>query len=274
MVGLSYLTWQLRPNYGRCAAPETCVSGRCDNGGMCGRFVVAGAAGELVSLFDVDLPADDLPEPSWNVAPTDRVPIVLDSIPKADPEGEPVRRLEAARWGLVPSWAKDVKVGVTAFNARIESAAEKSHFKNAVAKRRAIVPANGYYEWRTVEGVKTPHFIHLPDGELFVFAGLYEWWRNPAEGDDSPDKWLLSTSILTREATGELAGIHDRMPVFLSPDLTEQWLDPHEAGSPELLDAISEGGVEMADRVEFYEVDRAVGNVRNNSPELLLPIPG
>ena len=240
---------------------------------MCGRFVVAGPSRDLVNLFDVDLPAEDLPEPSLNVAPTDRVPIVIDTIPKgADPEDEPVRRLEAARWGLVPGWAKDIKVGVTAFNARIESAAEKPHFKNAVTKRRAIVPATGYYEWKTVDGVKTPYFIHLPEGELLVFAGLYEWWRNPAEGDDSPNKWLLSTSILTRDAAGELADIHDRMPVFLSPELMDEWLDPHSQGTPELLDEVSAGGAELAGLVEFHEVDRAVGNVRNNSPALAEPV--
>ena len=240
---------------------------------MCGRFVVAGAAGDLVSLFDVDLPAEDLPGPSWNIAPTDRVPIVLDSIPKGDDAGDvPVRRLEGARWGLVPGWAKDVSVGVTAFNARIETAAEKSHFKNAVKKRRAVVPADGYYEWRTVDGIKTPHFIHLPAGELFVFAGLYEWWRNPAAADDSPDKWLLSTSILTRGSTGELAGIHDRMPVFLEESLVDEWLDPHTEGSQELLDEVAAGGAEVAERAEFYEVDRAVGNVRNNSPQLIEPL--
>lgn len=240
---------------------------------MCGRFVVAGASSDLVTLFDVDLPAENLPAASWNIAPTDPVAIILDSIPKGDDAGEePVRRLEAARWGLVPGWAKDPKVGVTAFNARIETASEKAHFKNAVKKRRAVVPATGYYEWRTEDGVKTPHFIHLPDGELFIFAGLYEWWRNPAAADDSPDKWLLSTSILTRESTGELASIHDRMPVFLAPELLEEWLDPHSEGTDELLEEVSAGGAEQAERVEFYEVGRAVGNVRNNSPELIEPV--
>lgn len=239
---------------------------------MCGRFVVAGSTADLVEMFDVDKPADDLPGPSFNIAPTDRVPIVLDSIPKNDPESEPVRRLEAARWGLVPSWAKDVKVGVTAFNARIETVAEKAHFTTALIKRRAILPATGYYEWKTVDGVKTPHFIHLPDGELIVFAGLYEWWRNPAEGDDSPDKWLLSSSVITRESTGELAGIHDRMPVFLAPELIDEWLDPHTAGDEDLLAEVAESGRLMADRMEFHEVDRAVGNVRNNTPELMQPL--
>ncbi len=226
-----------------------------------------------MSLFDVDLAAENLPAPSWNIAPTDPVAIILDSIPKGDDAGaEPVRRLEAARWGLVPGWAKDISVGVTAFNARIETAAEKPHFKTAVKKRRALVPATGYYEWRTVDGVKTPYFIHLPEGELLVFAGLYEWWRNPAAADDAPDKWLLSTSILTRESTGELADIHDRMPVFLSPELMEEWLDPHSEGSEELLEEVSFGGVEQAERVEFYEVGREVGNVRNKGPHLIDPV--
>lgn len=246
---------------------------------MCGRFVVAGASADLVALFDVDLPAEELPSPSWNIAPTDQVPIILDSLPKdsAIAEGAvpdvPVRRLESARWGLVPAWAKDVSVGVRAFNARIETVGDNNMFKTAVRKRRAIVPATGYYEWRTVDGVKHPQFIHLPD-ELTVFAALYEWWRNPAAADDAPDKWLLSTTIITRDSAGPLADIHDRMPVFLSPELIEEWLDPHAEFSEELLEAIADGGAETAERMEFYEVGREVGNVRNNGPQLLEPVAG
>ena len=240
---------------------------------MCGRFVVAGASSDLVALFDVDLSADNLPMPSWNIAPTDQISIVLDAIGKGEHAGdEPIRRLESARWGLVPSWAKEVSVGVTAFNARIETAAEKPFFAAAVKKRRALVPATGYYEWHTVDGVKTPFFMHLPEGELLVFAGLYEWWRNPAVADDAADKWLLSASILTREATGALASIHDRMPVFLAPELAEEWLDPHSEATQDLLDELWAGAVDQGDRVEFYEVGRAVGNVRNNGPELMEPL--
>jgi len=244
-----------------------------ENGAMCGRFVVAGASTDLVALFDVDLVAEDLPPDSWNVAPTDRVPILLDSIPKGeDADREPVRRLEAARWGLIPSWAKDPKTGVTAFNARIETVTEKPHFKTAVRKRRAVVPANGYYEWHTVGDVKTPHFIHLPGSELVLFAGLYEWWRDPAKADDAADRWVLSTTVLTQDATGELAGIHDRMPVFLSPELVDEWLDPHTDEPDDLLPEVAQGGIEVADRMEFHPVGRAVGNVRNNSPDLVLEV--
>ncbi len=239
---------------------------------MCGRFVVAGAASDLVALFDIDLPADDLPGPSWNVAPTDPVAIVLDSIPKTADDDVPVRRLESARWGLVPSWAKELSSGPPAFNARIETVMEKRAFSAAVAKRRAVIPATGYYEWHTVDGVKTPYFIHLPDNRLLAFAGLYEWWRNPQAAEDSPDRWVLSTTIMTRQATGALAEIHDRMPVFLQPELLGEWLDPHEHDALELLEAVSIGAMELADEANLYEVGRAVGNVRNNSADLIEPV--
>lgn len=243
---------------------------------MCGRFAVAGAAEDIAAFFEADVVGEHLPPPSWNVAPTDPVSIVLDSIPKGDPEGAAVRRVEAARWGLVPAWAKDVKEGARAFNARIESAAEKPQFRNAVLKRRTIVPVTGYYEWKQLGGVKVPHFIHPPrrDGQdvPLVFAGLYEWWRDPAKRDDDPDRWVLSTTILTRDSAGAIEDIHDRMPVFIAPEYLEEWLDPRVAGSPELLDAVTAGGAEVAENLEFHEVDRAVGNVRNNSPELIEPV--
>ncbi len=240
---------------------------------MCGRFVVATAPEDLADLFHVHTIGDDLPRPSLNVAPTDRVPIVLDARPKGENSAEPpVRRLESARWGLVPGWAGDVKIGITAFNARIESAADKPHFRSAVAKRRAILPATGYYEWRTLDGTKVPYFIHLPGGELTLFAGLYEWWRDPARADDDPQRWLLSASVLTRESGGALNDIHDRMPVFLHPDLIDEWLDPAERGGRQLLEEISARGAEQAQRMQFHEVDRSVGNVRNNSPLLTQPL--
>lgn len=242
---------------------------------MCGRFVVAGASTDLVALFDVDLVADDLPADSWNVAPTDRVPILLDAIPKGDDaDREPVRRLEAARWGLIPSWSKDASGAARAINARIETVAEKPSFTAAVRKRRAVVPANGYYEWRVVDGVKHPHFIHLPGAELTLFAGLYEWWRDPSIADGDPARWVLTTTILTQEATGALRDIHDRMPVFLAPELLDEWLDPHNVEPEDLLPAIAADGIETAERMRFHEVDRAVGNVRVNSPDVIAPIDG
>lgn len=245
---------------------------------MCGRFVVARAAGALIAEFEVETAGEELPEPSYNIAPTSMIPIILDALPRdAGPGAAPVRRLEAAKWGLVPGWAKDPSVGVRAFNARSETAAAKPTFRTAVKQRRALIPASGYYEWKTLgDGAKIPHYLHPAEGGTLPMAGLYEWWRDPAGGEDAP--WLLSASILTRASTGALAEIHDRMPVFLDADGAEggapgwrEWIDPQEPGTPDLLAAIAEHGAEVAERLEIRRVGRAVGNVRNQGPELIEP---
>ena len=235
--------------------------------GMCGRFVVASVASELVGVLRVDVEGDDLPEPSFNVAPTDRAAIVLDSA-KTEP---PTRRLESARWGLVPSWAKDVKIGTRAFNARSEELEDKPMFRGALEKRRAVVPTSGYYEWTVVDGEKVPHYIHPADDEPLLMAGLYEWWRDPAKADDDPQKWVLSFTILTRDSIGHLGSIHDRMPLFLDPDHADAWLDPTTDNVRDVLDAAIDAAPLLADELSEHVVSRAVGNVRNNSPELIQP---
>lgn len=235
---------------------------------MCGRFVVASAGSELVGVLRVDVEGDDLPEPSYNVAPTSRVAIVLDSA-KTEP---PTRRLETARWGLIPSWAKDTKIGARAFNARAEELEDKPMFRGALEKRRAVVPTSGYYEWKNVDGVKIPHYIHPADGEPLFLAGLYEWWRDKTKGDDDPDRWLLSFTILTRDAIGHLGSIHDRMPLFLDPDHADAWLDPTTDNVRDVLDAAIDAAPALADTLDDHEVSKAVGNVRNDSPELIEPV--
>ncbi len=236
---------------------------------MCGRFVVANVGSELVGVLRVDTVADDLPEPSYNIAPTAPVAIVLDSA-KADP---PVRRLETARWGLVPGWAKDPKIGARAFNARSEELEDKPMFRRALATRRAIIPATGYYEWKTTPDGKIPHFIHPAGDEPMFFAGLYEWWKNPALPDDDPAQWLLSFTILTRDSIGRLGSIHDRMPLFMDPDHADAWLDPTTENVRDVLDAAIDAAPAVADTLEDHVVSRAVGNVRNNSPALIDPAP-
>lgn len=235
---------------------------------MCGRFVVAAAGDELVGVLRVDLVDDDLPAPSFNIAPTARVGIVLDST-KTDP---PARRLEPARWGLVPGWAKDPKIGARAFNARSEELEDKPMFRAALQKRRAIVPASGYYEWTTVDGAKIPHYIHPADDGPLFFAGLYEWWKDAAKADDDPDRWLLSFTILTRSSIGHLGSIHDRMPLFVDADHADAWLDPTTENVRDVLDAAIDAAPAVAARLDEHEVSRAVGNVRNNSPDLILPV--
>ncbi|WP_019179039.1 SOS response-associated peptidase [Microbacterium yannicii] len=235
---------------------------------MCGRFVVANAGSELVGVLRVDVEGDDLPEPSYNIAPTDRAAIVIDSA-KTEP---PTRRLESARWGLIPGWAKDLKIGARAFNARSEELEDKPMFRSALEKRRAVVPASGYYEWKTEDGVKTPHYIHPADGEPLFLAGLYEWWRDKTKGDDDPDRWLLSFTILTRDSIGDLGSIHDRMPLFLDPDHADAWLDPTTDNVRDVLDAAIDAAPALADTLENHIVSKAVGNVRNNFPELIEPV--
>ena len=235
---------------------------------MCGRFVVASAGPELVGVLRVDVEGDDLPAPSYNVAPTANVAIVLDSA-KTEP---PTRRLESARWGLVPSWAKDTKIGARAFNARAEELEDKPMFRGALEKRRAVVPTSGYYEWKNVDGVKIPHYIHPADGEPLFLAGLYEWWRDKTKGDDDPGRWLLSFTILTRDSIGDLGSIHDRMPLFLDPDHADAWLDPTTDNVRDVLDAAIDAAPAVAETLDDHEVSKAVGNVRNDSPDLIDPV--
>ncbi|ROQ41226.1 putative SOS response-associated peptidase YedK [Frondihabitans sp. PhB188] len=215
------------------------------------------ASSDLVALFDVDVTGDTLPEPSWNIAPTAPVSLIVDAAPRGeDAGGPPVRRLASARWGLIPAWADDPAVGARAFNARVETAAEKPTFRDAVVSRRGIVPASSYYEWTTgPEGAKVPMSISLPDDELMLFAALYEWWRDPKKASDDPSRWVLSTTILTRDSTGPLRGVHDRMPVFVGADIMDDWLDPHTEGDGDLLEGIAGEAEQHAARVRIEPTD-------------------
>jgi len=235
---------------------------------MCGRFVVASAGPDLVGVLRVDVVGDELPEPSYNIAPTSRAAIVLDSM-KTD---LPTRRLEPARWGLVPAWAKDPKIGSRAFNARSEELEDKPMFRGALEKRRAVVPASGYYEWKTADGAKVPHYIHPSGGEPLFFAGLYEWWKDPSKADDDPDRWMLSFTILTRDSIGRLGSIHDRMPLFVDADHADAWLDPTTDNVRDVLDAAIDAAPRVAETLDDHVVSSAVGNVRNNSPQLIEPV--
>ncbi|AMM21101.1 hypothetical protein AX769_14340 [Frondihabitans sp. PAMC 28766] len=214
------------------------------------------ASSDLVALFDVDVTGDTLPEPSWNIAPTAPVSLLVDAAPRGDDAGgPPVRRLAAARWGLVPSWADDPRVGAKAFNARIETAAEKPTFRDAVVSRRAVIPASGYYEWADEpDGSKAPMYVTLPEGELMLFAALYEWWRDPARPASDPARWVLSTTVLTRDSSGPLAEIHPRMPVLVGAELMEDWLDPETEGDADLLEGVSGESLQHAERCSFRRV--------------------
>lgn len=223
------------------------------NGVMCGRYADFLSDQDLADAFSLAFSAGDerLLPPSFNVAPTQLVRVIRPS--------EEGPRLEVAAWGLVPSWAKDPSIGPRMINARVETVTEKPSFRTAFAKRRCIVPASGYYEWRTTSEGKTPFYIHPADDAPLAFAGLVEAWRGSRD-----DEWLISCAIVTTAARGEMATIHDRQPVMMRPDAWATWLDT-SATKEDLLDAAAEPAPELA----WHEVGKAVGNVRNNSEELI-----
>jgi putative SOS response-associated peptidase YedK len=235
---------------------------------MCGRYVNVAADADLTEEFDIEEITGADVGPSWNVAPTDPVRVIIERPPREDREAAAQRQLVTARWGLVPSWSKDRKGGARMINARIETVTAKPAFKTAAARRRCLVPALGYYEWQQTDEGKIPHFLHDPDGELLAMAGLYELWPDPALDKEDPDRWLWTCTIITQQATDVLGEIHDRNPVVVPPGLRAEWLDCSGAdvdAASALLARIPEA------RLEPYVVGPAVGNVRNNGPELIEP---
>jgi putative SOS response-associated peptidase YedK len=224
---------------------------------VCGRYANARHDGDLLREFAVASIVDDPPEPSWNVAPTDPGRVVLERLVNDEPD----RQLRTLKWGLVPSWAKDPKIGSKHINARSETVTTKPAFKTAASKRRCIVPADGYYEWMVAEDGKHPMYLH-GDGVL-GFAGLYEHWRDP------DDQWLSTYTILTCTATDELGHIHDRSPVLVPPELRDDWLDPTTTDLAFVRDLIASM---PPPRLHAYEVSTLVNSVRNNGAGLIEPI--
>ena len=208
------------------------------------------------------------PAPSWNVAPTQTARIVLERAPRGEEDGGVQRMLRSARWGLIPSWAKDAKIGSRLINARSETITEKPSFKAAAARRRCVVPADGYYEWEKIDGRKVPHFFHRDD-EVLSFAGLYELWPNPDAEPDDPDRWVWSYTVLTRPAPDALGHIHDRSPVVVPRgELLDTWLTPTLTDYDQvtqLLAAIPSPGLQPR------EVSTEVNSVRHNGPQLVEP---
>ncbi len=245
---------------------------------MCGRFAASREPAALVEEFDVEVPpTTDLPA-RYNIAPTNEVYVVRDG--KPDETGHHPRRLDVARWGLVPSWAKDPGVGNRMINARAETVAEKPAYRRALSSRRCLLPADGFYEWQApAEGVltaagkkppKQPYFLHPADGTGLAMAGLYEWWRNPEVPDDEdPRAWLLSTTIITTAARDNVGRIHDRMPVAVLPEQRAAWLDPQTSGQEILAEMLAPGPAGFWD---IYPVSTAVNSVRNQGPQLLDPV--
>lgn len=223
---------------------------------MCGRFVQAHDPSEYAEHFAASLAVPEALAPSWNVAPTDSVYAVA--------EHRGTRMLGTFRWGLIPWFAKDMKIGARQINARAETVHTKASFKESFTGRRCIVPADGFYEWeKREEGGKLPHFIHRADGAPLALAGLWASWRDP-EGER-----VTSCTIITTTPNELLESIHDRMPVVLPSDAWAQWLDPEfsdESALRSLL--VPYDSRAMAE----YPVSTLVNSVKNNYADCIAPL--
>jgi putative SOS response-associated peptidase YedK len=276
---------------------------------MCGRYASARKRIELLEEFRIERDRVSEPlEPDYNVAPTKRVYAVVtrDSRP-SEPAGRQARaaaeaasapdagqaavarELRVVRWGLVPFWAKDPKIGSRLINARAETVDSKPAFRHAFKRRRCLLPADGYYEWQRLDGssgdepgsgggaggankaggantAKQPYFITRGDGGPLAFAGLYELWRDAALPDDHERAWLWTATIITTSAPDDLGKIHDRMPMVIDPRRWSDWLDPANDDPADLLALLAPAA---SGGLISYPVSTAVNSVRNNGPELI-----
>lgn len=235
---------------------------------MCGRYVSVKSDGDVLRDFEaIDATDDDEYEADWNIAPTKPVRTIVNRPLRAadgTPEKVPTRQLRVMSWGLVPSWAKDRKTQGRMFNARVESVVDKPAFRSAYAKRRCLVPADGWYEWQVVDGPdgpqKQPLYMAPPDGHSIAFAGLYEFWRHA----DEPT--LSTCTIITTPSVGVLSEVHDRMPLVLPRSAWSRWLDPKVSDPSDLLAGWDEASGE---HLELRPVSTTVNSVENNGAELI-----
>jgi len=259
---------------------------------MCGRYAASRRPEDLTGLFEVQKwePTETL-APDYNVAPTKDVHVVLDRPVRDSGSTDPVRQLRVLRWGLVPSWAKTPEGGARLINARAETVAEKPSFRRALVARRCLIPADGYFEWVTgtqerqleEEGRrkrprKQPYFVTPADGSVFAMAGLYEFWRDRTLPDDHPRAWWTTCTVVTTAAeTADLAGyegrgprslseIHPRMPLMMTPDRWDAWLNPATTDPDDLSGLLAPPPTGL---LRAYPVGTAVSSVKNNGPELV-----
>ena len=257
---------------------------------MCGRYASSSRPEDLVEEFEVDedrtsqfarsiLAAPQSPPagaPDFNMAPTKQAPVVLTRASRGAVVADPTRQLRLLTWGLVPSWSRDVKVGLRMINARAESLLDKSSFAPAAAARRCLVPADGWYEWQVSPTAldakgkprRQPFFVHRSDGAPLAMAGLYEFWRDRSLGEDDPDAWLTTYAIITSAADPGLDRIHERQPLVLEREDWADWLDPAQTDPASVRAHL---GFAEPGRFDAYPVGTAVNSSNNNGQQLLVP---
>jgi putative SOS response-associated peptidase YedK len=220
---------------------------------MCGRYRRTTQEEELARLYHIPIPKQtDLPI-SYNIAPSQQVLTI-----RFNPETQQ-RSLDALQWGLIPSWANDPKIGYKTVNARVETIDTAPSFREAFKKRRCLIPADGFYEWQKVVGGKIPFSIGMKDNAPFVFAGLWEGWKDPAT-----QVWLRTCTIITGEPNELVAQIHSRMPVILAEEHHEAWLT-NQAGKEVLVPF-------PGSAMRAWPIGPRVNSPKNNDPDLLLPV--
>ncbi|WP_433551413.1 SOS response-associated peptidase [Micromonospora zamorensis] len=218
---------------------------------MCGRYATTRSSGELSALFESSDDTEGVVRPDHNVAPTDRVPLV-----RVSPEGH--RSLCVGRWGLLPHWSRSAAGAARMINARAETVATSRAYAGSFARRRCLVPADGWYEWvRRPDGGRQAYYMTPADGSVLALAGIWSVWESGADS-------RLTFSVLTTAALGDLAEVHDRMPVLLPPERWSSWLSPTD--EPERL--LVPASAERLAGLEIRPVGAAVGDVRNDGPQL------
>ena len=218
---------------------------------MCGRFVSYTSTADLAHHLQAEI--HDQRSPRYNIAPTQAV-LAL----RVNDTGQ--RFLSTLRWGLVPCWAKDLSISARMINARSETAHEKPAFRSAFRKRRCLIPADGFYEWRRTPTGKQPYYFRMADGAPFCFAGLWEHWQNP-QGER-----LESCTILTTAANPSMQEIHHRMPVILSPDRYDLWLDSNQSSLAELQPCLQAASSAV---LQVQAVSTYVNNARHDDPQCI-----
>lgn len=241
---------------------------------MCGRYAsTKGPEGLAAEFGGFDATGEDAPGADYNIAPTKDVLSVVQRHPR-DGSGRPdpsttERSVRAMRWGLVPKWAEDPSIGTRMINAKSETVATKPAFRNAVRYYRCLLPADGWYEWKRdggtkPGGTKQPYFVTRGDGSSLALAGIWATWRDPHAGPGALP--LVSCSVITTDAAGPLAEVHERMPLMLPERVWSRWLDPD---LEDVSDVLGSSFPDLVGELELRPVSRAVNSVRNNRPELL-----
>lgn len=215
---------------------------------MCGRFVGHRKLEELYQHFPIDHIKCEIVA-NYNIAPTQEIMVIT--------QQEGINILDRFHWGLVPGWAKDKRIGNKLINARVETLSTKPSFQNAFKRRRCLIPADGFYEWKTIKGIKQPYYFTLPDEKPFAFAGLWEIWTSENETE------YRSCTIITTDANDSVAPIHHRMPVILKINYYDQWLDAKNLNVTKMQNILNDG---IISELSSWPVSPQVNSVKNNGP--------